>query len=456
MAAQEVSRIGLALASAIKERLGELRADEYPTEAVEVFARAVERITGAVGRVVEQAPEERVKQFACQILSSLAEDLRFISGASSSLVPAPLIPAIDSLVAGLFPDRTILLRVQATYNFEVFEVFENYKEMLSHLLEQTEIDQIFGSTRLLIISMPEIENASVLLQPTIGHELGHRIADQLLDNEDQTELLHSIEERIGDLRWANSRIGDLPELFQIPTRQHVFDTILQARRRALEELVSDLVGFQLFGPSALFSVEYIAATDTWDGVPSEDYDFYPPWRYRLRELLAFAGVPELTGAIARLEGEEPVPAIREAAIGRLRTLEAIAGEDTDKSAIEDDELLRRAYTDVEAALRNSRQHVSEALGPSAYGLESFVREVGRLLERLALGVPPDEVDGTTPDFRSAIAAGWLYRVSYLPLPFSADGTWTAECDRAINRLVEKAIESIELKRGFRRWTDTRR
>ena len=200
MANRDVSRIGLSLASAIRQQLGELRADEYPTSTVDLFSHTIEEIVRAIELVLKQAAEERVKQFACQVLSILAEDLRFISGASSSLVPASLIPALDSLVSRVFPGRAILLRVQSTYNFEVFEVFRNYREMLSHLLEQARIDEIIGDRELFIISMPQIESASVLLQPIIGHELGHRIADQFLEEEDQTRLLSSIEARIGDLR----------------------------------------------------------------------------------------------------------------------------------------------------------------------------------------------------------------------------------------------------------------
>jgi hypothetical protein len=79
-----------------------------------------------------------------------------------------------------------------------------------------------------------------------------------------------------------------------------------------------------------------------------------------------------------------------------------------------------------------------------------MRDVVPLLERLALGVPPDEVDGTLPDWRLPLTAGWFYRIGRSPIPYTRERTWYAEDDEILCRLVLKAIESIHLTRLYRR------
>jgi hypothetical protein len=123
----------------------------------------------------------------------------------------------------------------------------------------------------------------------------------------------------------------------LPIRQQIFDLILQARKRALEELISDLVGYFLFGAGAVFALAEVATTDIWDNLPSAQNDYYPPWRFRLREILRLALADGLRTAVIELDGGDPIASIRAASVKRLEDLERIASVTTDLEAIEADE-----------------------------------------------------------------------------------------------------------------------
>ena len=224
-----------------------------------------------------------------------------------------------------------MLRVQWTFNYKVFDIAEYYRKMIDPLLGTDSVKSYLGGLKhFYIVSVPSIENVNVLLHCIVGHEFGHRIARSYLNQEDQEHLIKSIWERVGDLKWLPSVLS-LPPIFQLPIRQQIFDFILQARRRALEELIADFVGYFLFGAGAVFALAEVATTDIWDSLPSAQNDYYPPWRFRLRQVLRFAFADDLQTAVIALDGGDPIASIRVASVKRLQDLQQIASATTDPS-----------------------------------------------------------------------------------------------------------------------------
>ena len=93
-----------------------------------------------------------------------------------------------------------------------------------------------------------------------------------------------VDAKVGNMRWWRAGFSKLPPDYQLEIRARVFGLVLEARKRALQELIADAVGFQLFGISAVFATEDLVAGDAWDAPPEEESRFYPPWRYRIRQL----------------------------------------------------------------------------------------------------------------------------------------------------------------------------
>jgi hypothetical protein len=451
----EVNRISLARAARIVSRLQEILAQDFPTSTPEVFARLVQRIVEGIAALLRGSSlDERSEKFACSLLAELGSHLRYVESATSSRVPASFIEPIEALIAKVTPSSRVMLRVQWTFNYKVFDIAEYYRKMIDPLVGIGSIDSYLeGLEHFYIVSVPSIENVNALLHCIVGHEFGHRVARSYLDQEDQEQLIRSIWERVGDLKWLPS-VDSLPPIFQLPIRQEVFEFILQARRRALEEIISDFVGYFLFGPGAVFALAEVAATDIWDALPSAQNDYYPPWRFRLREIVRVASADDLQASVIALDGGDPIASIRVATVKYLQQLDKVASVTTDLQAIDADERLKRAYQDIPELLKGIPGFISKHLDPVRYPLSEFSTSMSPLLSRLALGLPPDDVGSGNPDFRLAMNAGWLYRLARLPIPHDVGRSWEPTDDDVLNRLVLKGVESIQLSSEFRKWMET--
>lgn len=209
-----------------------------------------------------------------------------------------------------------------------------------------------------------------------------------------------------------------------------------------------------FGAGAVFALAEVATTDIWDTLPSAQNDYYPPWRFRLRQILRLALADDLRTAVSALDGGDPIASIRAASVKRLQDLEQIASAPTDLQAIDADEQLKRAYRDISDLLKSVPDFIAQQLGPVRYPLGKLSRSICPLLSRLALGLPPDDVDTSATDFRLAMTAGWFYRLARLPIPHNAPRSWESDDDATLNRLVLKGVESIQLSSEFRKWSQS--
>jgi hypothetical protein len=449
-----ISRGAIGLARNIAAHLNQLQVAEFPTETPGALAQVLIGIVSGLRKVVESSADQRLKQYAYESLRVLGTQLQYLENASSHRVPASLISPIESLIGSMVPNARILLCVQWDYNYTVRDIVPLYRLQFGRILGKAELDTILtGIEHFYVVAVPHVEDANVLLHAILGHESGHRIAKEFLKKEDQAALVASVWERVGDLTWADPHIGSLPSAIKLRLRQHVFNQILEARRRALEELISDIVGYRLFGLSAVFASEQIAMADVLDALPDEQSELYPPWRYRLRVLMALVSEDNVLTILAGLPDTTPVGIVKTAGRVRLEQLRAVVESDADFRALEGSDLLKRAYLDILCTLQVAKgfvdtEIVQARLQASAIGVDTPV-----MIERLAMGIPPDEVErnDSTPDFRSALVAGWLYYLAQITVPYNAHKPWNNEDDEALNRLVLKAIESIELRRHYNVW-----
>lgn len=449
MPLSEIQKLAIALARGIESRLEDIASQDFPTDTPESFARLLRRV---IVSIRESVPgfDDQTCQWACQILCMLGSHLRYLDGASSSKVPASIIAPLTSLIRKLAPDADILLRVQWTYNYTVFELLESYTSMLSQLLPQATIDQCLdGMKRLYVIGVPSIEHSNVLLHSIIGHEFGHRLASEYLASEDQSALMQSITTACGDFKWHPS-ITNLPPLFHLPMRQEIVASILVARSRALEELVSDMVGMILFGVSSLFSLADLSSMETLDTPPSPRHRYYPPWRYRIREMMRYSDTTDLESQLLAIGTAQPARHVADVSLAKLATLRSIASADADIHALNSDGILKRAYQDIPSALLAAQAFVEARLGGMTFPTSDVAAQCNELLHRLALGILPNECSASDCDFRMALAAGWLYRASRLPVPFEFR-EWAPEDDETLSRLVLKATEAIQLRTDFHVW-----
>ncbi|OQW35254.1 MAG: hypothetical protein A4E19_16935 [Nitrospira sp. SG-bin1] len=460
MTPDELLKLGYALARNIQNQLSHILSKDFPTEAPRKLGKIFQGIVVKVISVLETNSDERVLKFACHSLKIISGHLHYLEGSTSNRIPTSMIAPVENLIHQVEPKALFILRAQRSYNYSVFDIAGHYRKMLGPLLGDTLEEVMQGVTTFYVIGIPTVEYPNVLLHAIIAHELGHRVADRYLEQEDRENVVAYVNQLIGpDLKWCGSEYENLPPLFELSARQRVFQIIYQARYRALEELISDAVAFYLLGISALFALEDIASTSVLDALPDESNQFYPPWRYRIRQLLAWLDKEELVTLIVGIDGAAPIPDIRKAVLKRIEHLKDLARDDSDLAIINENGFIERAYRDVPSVLAKMPLFFESKLSGQQYSRATLETEIGQLLERLSVGIPPDEVKTASslnpPDFRSAIAAGWFYRTARISLPFDQGIKWHLDHDERINRLVLKAIETIELLKDYSAWSQTK-
>ncbi len=452
MSSDELRKIGLSLARSIQTRLQEILANEFPTDAPERLGQIMLGIVQALISTIKSNDDERMLKFACGCLQEIGSHLRYIEGASSPRVPVSIVIPIEMLIRQMEPQARVMVRVQSSYNYEIFNVTDFYKQMLGQFLGQTFGQILGGTSNLFVVAVPSVEHSNILLHAILSHEAGHRIASKYLESENQQELIKHINLLIGDdLSWWDPEIKGKGPLWEFQLRQRIFKLIHQARTCALQELISDAVSYHLCGVSALFALdEFSSSSDVLDTLPDPGSGFYPPWRYRIRQLITIAFSEGLPDAIGQITGPHPTKLIVEKSLRRLDRLKAAADDRTDCAKIEADPFLDRVYRDIPMAMEKSLLFVKNELSGFKYTNDKLKEELPQLLERISLGMPPDSLGERGPDIRSALAAGWFYRTARLKVPNDDVSTWEPEDDEVLNRLVLKAIESIQLLKEFRK------
>ncbi len=447
----ESARIGIALAKNIELRLREILAAEFPTDSPPTFGRLLYQLVNALQATLHSTEDERLQRFICESLRDLGSDLRYLENAGSKRVPASLIPPVEALLRYIAPQACVVLSADWDYNYSVLNITAVYDRKFRRLLGDDMMTRILAVAPVYIVCIPALEEGNILLHSLLGHEIGHLLASMFVETPEHKASLDAILASVGDLTWHYPNIQSLPQQLQFKIRQTVVNGILEARRRGVEEIVCDLTAYLLFGPSALFAMDYLAPSDL-DALPEGDYDFYPPWRLRLRTVYELAQGEQVADLLDQIPTRQPFESVCSAVRDWLKRISDCVQLQSDWEALNADGMLSRAYRDLQPVLNAALPFLNTALSQARYNPGVWKSEAPHLLERLALGVPPDEDEGGhSPDFRSAIVAGWLYRTARLSIPYSDSEPWNADHDPVLNRLVLKAVESIELKRDYQQW-----
>ena len=319
-----------------------------------------------------------------------------------------------------------------------------------------------------IIAFPALERTNIILHCLLGHELGHLLANRFLTDERRTAFVQSImtdleEQSKRDLEKAEQQFGPL---FRDQLKDQVLTMWAELAgtiwTRALQELLSDVVGALLFGPATLFSSWEMGLFQGFDVPPTAGNNFYPPWRLRIRTV---AGVCQEATPFF------PVPATvfrsadrNERAVrvnDRIDYILGIAAGDADIKVIGADPLTRLCYEALPKTIGEATNYFLNDCGLKAMRLsaESLHHALPPLIERLDHWLPPNAVEddplaAVPADIAEIINTAWYVRMSWDQLQPGADDArideWLAQ-RAALNRLTLKAIEFSDLARSYRQY-----
>ena len=483
----------LARARATAARCREVTSNAYvsptPRALGEVLLRIslyLERAVGAIYLQCEWAPDGTLRAEDAAILRNtdlllrmLFAHLRYVEGATTARLPWSIVGAFEHLVEEALPSAQVMLRPQWKYNYAT--IISDLRAFYRNLLEEYQ-DFVVGPEPLdplkevldplprsfHIISFPALERTNILLHTVLGHELGHIASEPFVaDEARRTAFVNGIIPNLTIL--ADQELKAPKRMYGPLFETHVKDQMIQDNaetaeyiwKRALQELLSDVVGAILFGPAALFSTFEMAISRGFDEAPSPANDYYAPWRMRLRVV---------TETLERVSpGFFPIPKamFREGDVTpKVNTLDAhyakikaeIAKTD-DVAAIKRSPITDLCYQELPRYIDEGTSYLLTQGGLQRFALrpEALAEKGPHLVERLASGLPPNavEVDVLNPQpvtMAEIINAAWYYRLTCDGgPPIGPDGSVDEsrlKTRRNTNLLTLKAIEYSDLARQF--------
>lgn len=436
---------------------------DFPGGAPRRAIELIQALLAAIGEEIDQTSDERAIGLICRVIRGMGTLLQHFDNAHTAQTPRGLPQMLGALMARLEPNATLVAWPQSSYNYTIRDLLAPLKEMTQSLLSKEAHQKVFGSVAgpLNFVSFPRIERDNVLLHAIFGHELGHPLATKFLESERTTPAYSAALRRVTDALMALYKLSTAPKgaLGGSPAQTKAFvdglHRVLALRKRGLQELISDCVGVLLFGPSALFASYDTLSVGELDEPPGTGT--YPPRRFRLRVVKNLLDAEGYTSTLeSALQTAEP--SISAALARYLKHINELTAQQTDKSNLGADPLIKLAYDWIEETLPGGTAFVRERLEPLRYEPKHMSAEVPELIERLRIRVPPSEI-GAPPhaqviDWRSALVAGWACRLHMLDDPAAGTDQGIKQAD-TMNRLILRAVEFTILGDEYRKFLTDR-
>ncbi len=230
-----------------------------------------------------------------------------------------------------------------------------------------------------------------------------------------------------------------------------------AWKRALEELLSDIVGALLFGPATLFSTFEFSMQFTMDQLPSDINNYYPPWRLRLRKI---QDILERTNKFFPLSNKWKFSdTLLKKVNSRYEVIKAFTSSLSDSVAINKNAVLEIVYREVEKSFIKTKEKIYEELISLNMVItpDLLYEKLHHLVERLDFEIPPNAYEPSINDREPAklveiINASWFHKISWEDAIFTDEGTFNKDMVNKrdkMNRLTLKAIEFAELEEKYR-------
>lgn len=211
--------------------------------------------------------------------------VRYIERASTTNIPWSIIPYLDKILKNEFNENYhLIFRPQWHFNYTVLEndlisiLKDRLKVIFPTPTKKNEINLLFkDDIKIYLFTFPYLEKTNVLLDSVIGHEIGHFFQNKWQKLSKTTELLDS--QRVILSNYYRNRPSN--DMFWPYEKTEEGMKILDGMYR---EIISDFFGYQIFGPSMIFALDYILDIDQSPQIPCKNNNYYPIIQYRIRML----------------------------------------------------------------------------------------------------------------------------------------------------------------------------
>lgn len=444
MGQTQLLRIGLL------KRIEELSVSDYPIASPNQTIRFLQDYLNELSYAIDNSGTEDELRIIRMQIAQLGVFLDWLDNAHTEQTPRGLVQLLKNLINLIAPNSRVIARPQAEYNYSIRDLGGFLKYIVETYIPHSKqaLFQEYLSSPTKLISFPRIERDNILAHAIFGHELGHPIADEYLGQEtiDIAQLQKYIVDFLQqELKKQNIQISESEKLAETTK---IFNKVLEIRKRALQELISDAVGIMIFGPSAFFACYELFWGGDLDALPSKD-EFYPPSRMRIRlmlKLMTDLGYQQGLLNIRADKSNNYVEAVKEF----LFFCENLITVDTDQKAINNSPLHKLAY---DSAINSLEQAINFALAKTsnvAFDANKIFLEVPELISRIEMNIPPNEIgDPKSPqlvDYRASLLSAWIYKLRNIS-PDTNKELSSAENER-LQKLTLRAIEYVILQSEY--------
>lgn len=475
-------------AEAIKGQCEHLLTCEYASEAPKNLAKAIINLCGFLqgvgifiyndmeeglsGVTVEEIENELIQlKYLDKWITHIGEHVQYIDSARSHRVPWSIIPAFEDFADNLIGDVEVMFCPLWEYNYQInlldikshFQRCIEFFKIIPGVSADAEIDVLASLKKPFhIIRFPSPERLNIRLHTNFGHELGHKLADIFFSQERKDRFGSSIFNKVKECVEMQVQTGELAKepILRSYYNQTYLEKAYRIWQRALEEILSDITACILFGPAALFSMYDFALQDELDHLPKEEFNFYPPWRMRLRNAVylleektdKFFPVPKSVIAGTSIE-------MGKAATDYFNFIKSLTISDKDIQCINTDPLAKLVYDDLKKwidegvdFLLNEQSLAIKKLTPG-----KLLEKLPHLIDRLENSIIPNALelsaDNRVPaNFAEIVNAAWFCWLSQAESPVSIDGKFNIDVYKKrirMNNLCLKAVEYAHLEQCYR-------
>jgi hypothetical protein len=402
-----------------------------------------------------------IRQFAAHVL--------FVESAKTPNVPWSVIRPFEKFAGKLIPGITVMLLPQWEYNYGIVtrDLYHIYNNSLTELRDipewQQEIDRVFENFPhpFHLVFFPALEKKNILLHCLLSHELGHLLSQQYIRQNEGRFLKENRDEIV---RHVEERSGTKEPLFTQQMITHTLERATHIWKRGLDETLSDVVGAILFGPAMLLSVLEMSVQGEMDHRPNEKNSFYPPWRFRLREI--YKALVALGEPFFPLPEDGFDSRVCSAVNRRFELIRGIVESNEDAKPLSETDDMRIAYREIGKDVEEAKGQFLKSWKQMGFAVTPtrLYKKLGYLINRLDHGIPPnayeESVEEREPaDIVDIINAAWFHKIAWEDPICGGGGNFNEEiCTKReiMNLLTLKAIEFSDLEKEYRSKVAARR
>ena len=437
-------------------------ASDAPTNLAKVIGKICDYLNTVTGRLYASidwtnpsnvTSNVQLLQFTDFFVRALGENVQYIDNAQTFRLPWSLIPSMKKLVKDFLPDTEMILEPQWEYNYtiqtqSVYDTLVTLLRAYQTITPDISVDELLdplGTKNFRVVSFPSAERNNVLLHSLLGHEIGHLKAKGYFNDKREQDLLQSVRGQVAPIIDEAVKNGSISEDARPQETQAAIERITTIWQRGLEETLSDMMGCFFMGPAVLFANLEFALQDLngLDTRPSEDTNFYPPWRMRLRNIFStLSDLSMLPIPKQRLRSSNVFKAVNK----RIELIKKVVDDQPDINEIKANDHTRIAYAEINKDVQNAKSLYKGEFKP--FATSDFYQRLTHLVRRLELGIPPNawevSVNKRVPaTMVEIINAAWFYRLSWADTIIDANGKVQLDVHEKrsrMNRLTLKALE----------------